>query len=118
MRHVTVGLMLIAAVLIVAWLIPSHIRAKARFPLIAATKVWAFAHLLANGDLGSMIMFGTLLAWAIYARIAAGRRKDVAVRVAPDGWMNDMFVVLLGVALFLALGYWFHPYVIGVPVFG
>ena len=118
MRHVTVGLMLIASVLIVASLIPSHIQAKSRFPLTAAVKVWAFAHLLANGDLGSMIMFGALLAWAIYASIDARRRKDVAIRPAPVGWMNDVFVVIGGVALFLALGYLFHPYVIGVPVFG
>jgi uncharacterized membrane protein len=118
MRHVTVGLMLIASVLVVASLVPSHIQAKTRFPLTAATKVWAFAHLLANGDLGSMIMFGTLLAWAIYASIAARHRKDVAVRAAPVGWINDLFVVIGGVALFLALGYLFHPYVIGVPVLG
>ncbi len=117
MRHVTVGLMLIASVLIVASMIPSHIQAKSRFPLTAATKVWAFAHLLANGDLGSMIMFGVLLAWAIQASIAARRRKDVAVRPAPVGWLNDILVVLLGIALFLALGYLFHLYVIGVPVF-
>jgi uncharacterized membrane protein len=118
MRHVTVGLMLIASILLVASLIPSHIRAKSRFPLTAAVKVWAFAHLLANGDLGSMIMFGALLAWAIYASINARHRKDVVLRAAPAGWINDVFVVIGGVALFLALGYLFHPYVIGVPVFG
>lgn len=118
MRHVTVALMLIASVLIVASIIPSHIRAKSRFPLTAAVKVWAFAHLLANGDLGSIIMFGALLAWAIYASINARHRKDVAIRPAPVGWTNDAIVVLGGLALYLALGFLFHPYVIGVDVFG
>ena len=118
MRHATVGLMLIASILLAAWLIPSHIKARAKHPLILAVKTWAFAHLLANGDLGSIILFGSLLAWAVYAFINAKHRKDVVRPVAPAGWGNDVFVVIGGVALYLALGFLFHPYVIGVHVFG
>jgi uncharacterized membrane protein len=118
MRHVTVGLMLIASILLAAWLIPSHIKARAKHPLILATKTWALAHLLSNGDLGSIILFGALLAWAVYAFINAKRRKDVVLPVAPAGWGNDVFAVIAGVALYLALGFLFHPYVIGVRVFG
>jgi uncharacterized membrane protein len=117
MRHITVGLMLIASILIAAYLIPSHIKARAKHPLLAATKVWAFAHLLSNGDLGSIILFGSLLLWAVYARIAAKYRTE-PLPVAPKGWRNDVAVLLAGIAIFLALGYWFHPYVIGVAVFG
>jgi len=117
MRHVTVGLMLIAAIVLMAWLVPSHIRAWTKFPLILAVKIWAFAHLLVNGDLGSMIMFGSLLAWSIYARITAKRRTDVLLPAAPKTWFNDLVVVVGGVGLFLAVGFWFHPHVIGVPVF-
>lgn len=118
LRHVTVGLMLIACVLVVAYAIPSHIQAKSRFPLIAAVKVWTFAHLLSNGDLGSMLMFGSLLGWAIYASINARRRKDVVLPNTPRGWSGDAAVLVFGIGLYLALGFWFHPYVIGVPVFG
>ena len=117
MRHVTVGLMLIASILIAAYLIPSHIKARAKHPLLAAVKVWAFAHLLSNGDLGGMILFGVLLAWAIYAFVTAKHRADVTLPVAPRGWKNDVAVLIAGIAIFLALGYWFHPHVIGVPVF-
>jgi uncharacterized membrane protein len=117
MRHATVGLMLIASILLAAWLIPSHIKAWAKHPLILAVKTWAFAHLLANGDLGSIILFGALLAWAVYAFVNAKRRKDAVLPVAPAGWGNDVFVVIAGVALYLALGFLFHPYVIGVHVF-
>jgi uncharacterized membrane protein len=117
MHHITIGLMLIASILIAAYLIPSHIKARAKHPLLAAVKVWAFAHLLSNGDLGSMILFGALLAWAVYARVAAKYRTDVKVPVAPRGWKNDVAVLIAGIAIFLALGYWFHPHVIGVPVF-
>ena len=117
MRHITLGLMLIAAIVLVAWLVPSHIRAWTKFPLILAVKIWAFAHLLVNGDLGSMIMFGALLAWSVYARIGAKHRSDIVLPVAPKSWLNDVFVVIAGVALYFAVGFWFHPHVIGVPVF-
>lgn len=117
MRHITVGLMLIAAILLAAYFIPSHIKAWAKHPMLAAVKIWAFAHLLSNGDLGSILLFGAFLAWAVYARIAAKRRPDQALPVAPAGWLNDILVVVVGVLVYLALGYLFHPYVIGVPAF-
>lgn len=116
MHHVTVGLMLIASILLAAYGIPSHIKARVRHPLITAVKVWAFAHLLSNGDLGSMIMFGSLLAWAVYASITARSRTDVAPPAVPSGWVNDVAVLLAGVVIFFALALWFHPHVIGVPV--
>jgi uncharacterized membrane protein len=118
MRHVTIGLMLIAVILFTAAFIPSHIKAGAKHPMLAAIKTWAFAHLLANGDLGSILLFGSLLAWAVYARIAAKRRTDFVAPVAPAGWGNDIIVVLVGIVIYLAVGYTFHPIVIGVPVFG
>lgn len=118
MRHITVSLMLIASILFPASFIPSHIKAKVKYPMLASIKVWAFAHLLANGDLGSILMFGAFLAWAVYAFASARRRKDTVLPVAPAGWRNDAIAVAVGVVLFLALGYAFHPYVIGVPVLG
>lgn len=118
MRHVTVGLMLISVILLTAAYIPSHIKAKAKHPMLAGVKTWALAHLLSNGDLGSILLFGSFLAWGVYARIAAKRRTDLVAAVAPSGWTNDIIVVLLGIVIYLALGYAFHPVVIGVPAFG
>jgi uncharacterized membrane protein len=120
MRHITVGLVLFAAIFFVAAFFPSHVRSKLKHPMLASVKTWALAHLLSNGDLGSVLLFGTFLAWGVYARIAAKRRGDVgaAAKPGPDGWTNDIIVVVLGTAVFLAVGFWFHPYVIGVPVFG
>jgi uncharacterized membrane protein len=117
MRHATVGLMLFSAILMVAVFIPSHIKARAKHPMLASVKIWAFAHLLSNGDLGSILLFGTFLGWAVYARIAAKRRLDTMPPVAPPGWLNDLIVVALGIVIYLALGYVFHPIVIGVPAF-
>jgi uncharacterized membrane protein len=120
MRHITAGLVLFAVIFFVAAFVPSHIKTRLKHPMLAGVKAWALAHLLSNGDLGSILLFGTFLAWGVYARIAAKRRGDIgaAAKPAPDGWTNDIIVVVLGAAIFLALGFWFHPYVIGVPVFG
>jgi uncharacterized membrane protein len=120
MRHITIGLVFFAAIFIVAAFFPSHIKTRLKHPMLAGVKAWALAHLLSNGDLGSVLLFGTFLAWGVYARIAAKRRGDIgaAATPAPDGWTSDVIVVALGTAIFLALGFWFHPYVIGVPVFG
>jgi len=118
MHHITIGLMLISVILVTATYIPSHIRTRAKHPMLAGIKTWAFAHLLSNGDLGSILLFGSFLAWGVYARIAAKRRGDLGPPTAPAGWGNDAIVVVLGVVIYLALGYAFHPIVIGVPVFG
>ena len=118
MRHITVGLMLFAVIFVVAAFIPSHIKTRLKHPMLAGVKTWAFAHLLSNGDLGSILLFGAFLAWAVYARIAAKRRGDLGPATTPPGWTNDALVVGLGIVVYLALGYAFHPAVIGVPVFG
>jgi uncharacterized membrane protein len=118
MRHVTVGLMLFAVVFFTAAFIPSHVKTKLKHPMLAGVKTWALAHLLSNGDLGSILLFGAFLAWGVYARIAAKRRGDLGATKAPAGWTNDAIVVALGVVIYLALGSAFHPIVIGVPVFG
>jgi uncharacterized membrane protein len=116
MRHITVGLMLIAVIVFTAFFIPSHVKLWVKHPMFGGIKLWAFAHLLSNGDLGSILLFGSFLAWGVYARIAAKRRGDLGATTAPAGWTNDVIVVVLGVIVFLALGYYFHPYVIGVRV--
>jgi uncharacterized membrane protein len=118
MRHITVGLMLFATIFIVAAFVPSHIKTRLKHPMLASVKTWAFAHFLSNGDLGSMLLFGAFLAWGVYARIAAKRRGDLGPQIAPAGWGNDAIVVVVGIVVYLALGYAFHPVVIGVPVFG
>lgn len=118
MRHITVGLMLFAVIFFTAAFIPSHIKAKLKHPMLAGVKTWALAHLLSNGDLGSILLFGAFLAWGVYARIAAKKRGDAGTTTAPVGYTNDILVVVIGVVIFLALGYAFHPMVIGAPVFG
>jgi uncharacterized membrane protein len=121
MRHITIGLMWFSIVLVLAAYLPGHIKKWTKHPMLAAVKIWAFAHLLSNGDLGSILLFGSFLGWAVYARIAVKRREtagDITRTPAVDsGWTNDAVVLVLGTFIYLALGYVFHPVVIGVPVF-
>lgn len=118
MRHLTEGLMLFAVIFMTAAFIPSHVKAKLKHPMLAAIKTWALAHLLANGDLGGILLFGSFLAWGVYARIAAKRRTDFVAPVAPAGPINDIIVVVLGIVIYLALGLAFHPIVLHLPLFG
>ena len=80
MRHITIGLMLLASIFMAAAFVPSHIKSKLKHPMLAGIKTWALAHLLSNGDLGSILLFGSFLAWGVYARIAAKRRGDLGGR--------------------------------------
>jgi uncharacterized membrane protein len=86
---------------------------------LVAVKTWAFAHLCANGDLGGMILFGSVLAWAVYDRISLKHRTDPGGLAIPDGGTrNDIIAVIVGTIIYLALGLVFHPIVIGLPAFG
>jgi len=116
-RHIAVGLMLPAMILLVAAVIPSRIRTAARHPMLAAIKIWAFAHLIANGDLGALLLFGSFLAFAVYDRISIKRRGEGAshgTALVPPGPMNDVLVVVLGIALYAALLFGGHQWLIGV----
>jgi uncharacterized membrane protein len=119
MRHITVALMLPAVILLVAAYLRGRIYTVVKHPMLAAVKLWALAHLLANGDLGSIILFGAFLAWAVVDRISLKRRTDPGAPPIPVGGpLNDVIAVAVGIVAYLALGFAFHPVVIGVPVFG
>ena len=118
-KHITVALMLPAVILVVASYIRGLIFATLKHPMLAGIKLWAAAHLLANGDLGSIILFGSFLAWAVYDRISLKRRADPGAPPIPVGGPgNDLIAVAVGVIAYLALAFAFHPVVIGVPVIG
>lgn len=118
-RHLALLLVLLAFVCFVAAYLPGHIKARLKHPMLAGVKIWALAHLLANGDLGSLLLFGGFLAWAVAARISVKRRDEAQAHggtTAPAGWRNDAIAVAVGVVAWFAFAYWLHPVLIGVPV--
>src|SRR6188474_1305618 len=119
MKHIAVALMLPAVILVVASYIRGRIYTTLKHPMLTGIKLWAAAHLLANGDLGSIILFGAFLAWAVYDRISLKSRSDAGAPPIPVGGPgNDLIAIAVGIVAYLALAFAFHPIVIGVPVVG
>ena len=119
LRHLSVALMLPAVILVVASYIRGRIYTTLKHPMLTGIKLWAAAHLLANGDLGSIVLFGSFLAWAVYDRISLKHRSDAGAPPIPVGGPgNDLIAIAVGVVAYLALAFAFHPVVIGVPVVG
>ena len=112
---ITLVLMWFSFVALVATYAPAgKIKGLLRHPMLVGVKAWALAHLLANGDLGSIILFGAFLAWAVYDRIAVKRRGDNGA--PPSGFTaGDAVSLLVGSALYAAM-FWLHPSLIGVPI--
>ena len=119
LKHLNTALMLPAVILVVAAYMRGRIYTTLKHPMLAGVKLWAFGHLLANGDLGGIILFGSFLAWAVFDRISLKRRADAGGPPIPVGGIgNDLIAVAVGIVVYLALGFAFHPVVIGVPVMG
>jgi uncharacterized membrane protein len=119
LKHLNVALMLPAVILVVAAYLRGRIYTAVKHPMLAGVKLWAFGHLLANGDLGGIILFGSFLAWAVFDRISLKRRTDPGAPPIPVGGVtNDLIAIAVGIVAYLALAFAFHPVVIGVPVMG
>jgi uncharacterized membrane protein len=112
--HVALVLMLPVFPLVLAAYLPGRIKTAAKHPMLAAVKLWAFAHLLANGSLADVLLFGGFLAWAVIDRISLKRRPAQVMRTAPPGPWNDVIAVVLGLAVYALLIGWAHVRLFGV----
>lgn len=118
LRHVAALLMLPVFPLLFAAYLPGRIRTAAKHPMLVAVKFWALAHLLANGMLAEIVLFGSLLAWAVLERISLKRRAPRATPSAPGKPFNDLLAVVLGLAVYAAFVMGAHLWLIGVAPFG
>jgi uncharacterized membrane protein len=116
MRHVTFTLMLPVFPLLFAAYFPGRIRAVLKHPMLLAVKIWALAHLLANGTLADLLLFGGFLAWAVANRISLKRRAPTLQVSSPPRPLNDVIAVVLGLALYVATLLWLHRLLIGMPL--
>lgn len=116
MRHLTLLLMLPVFPLLLAAYLPGRIKAAVKHPMLAAVKLWAFAHLLANGMLADLLLFGGFLIWAVADRISVKRRAAVRpVPGPPPGKFNDLIAIAGGLALYVIFVFGLHTWLIGVP---
>jgi uncharacterized membrane protein len=118
MRHVTFLFMLPVFPLLLAAYLPGRIKTATKHPMLAAVKFWAFAHLLSNGMLADVLLFGGFLAWAVLDRISLKRRPAQRIRTAPAKPFNDVLAVVLGLALYGFFIGWAHLHLFGVSPLG
>lgn len=120
MRHIAGLLMLAAFVLLVATYVPRNsIKARLHHPMVLSVKTWAVAHLLANGTLAEMVLFGAFLVWAVFSFRAARQRDRRDGTVYPAGTAaGTTIAVLVGVALWAVFAFWAHGVLFGVRPFG
>ncbi len=120
MRHVAALLTLISFILLAAAYVPGNgIKARLHHPMVLGVKVWAFAHLLANGNLAHVVLFGSFLVWAIW-NFAASRRRDrlTGATYAPGKGTATAITVVVGIVAWLAFALFLHGWLIGVRPFG
>jgi uncharacterized membrane protein len=119
-RHLAALLMVLSFVLVTAAYVPgTRIKRAVGHPMVAGVKTWAFAHLLANGTLADVVLFGSFLVWAIADYISARRRDRAAGMVYVAGPMTqDVKAVVIGIVAWVVFAFWLHGWLIGVRPLG
>lgn len=116
MRHAASLLTLVSFILLAAAYVPGNgIKGRVHHPMVLGVKVWALAHLLANGNVAHVVLFGAFLVWAVLNFGAARRRDRAAGTIYPAGTSTGTVITLVvGVAAWAATAFWLHGLVIGV----
>jgi uncharacterized membrane protein len=118
-KHIAFLLMWPAFILLVAAYVPSRIRDRAKHPMLAAVKIWALAHLIANGDLAGVLLFASFLAYAVFDRISVKKRQALGPLGGKTGGVfNDVLVVLIGTFAYVFMLTFGHAWLIGVRLIG
>ncbi len=116
-KHVAFTLMLPALVLLVSAYVPSRLRTAVGHPMLAAIMLWAVAHLISNGMLADVLLFGSFLVWAIYDRVSVQRRNASGPLGKKTGTLTgDVIALAGGLALYLLLLFWGHAKLTGVAL--
>lgn len=118
-RHLSGLLVLVAFWLVVAARVPrNHFKAVLGHPMVAGVKLWAFAHLLANGMLADVLLFGGFLVWAIVL-FASARRRDRLAGVKPPApvWGKTLVTIVVGTVAWAVFAFWLHALLFGVRPF-
>lgn len=114
LKHPALLLLLFVFPLVFAAYFPGRIKAAVKHPMLLAVKVWALAHLLSNGTLADVVLFGSFLLWAGADRASMKHREQRPIPAAPPSKMNDLIAVVAGVALYVVFVMWLHQWLIGV----
>ena len=116
LRPVALALLVPFFPLLLAAYLPGRIQAAARHPMLAAIKLWAVAHLLANGTLADVLLFGSFLVWAVLDRVSMKHRAQRPMPGVPHTRANDPIAIAGGLLIYAAFVLWLHRWLIGVPL--
>ena len=114
LKHTSLLLLLFVFPLVFATYLPGRIKAVVKHPMLLATKIWALGHLLANGTLADVVLFGSFILWAGVDRMSMKQREPRAIPTAPPSKANDLIAVVGGVAVYVVFVLWLHQWLIGV----
>ncbi len=120
LRHLGAVLTIPSFILLTAAYVPgTRIKRAVGHPMVLGVKVWAVAHLLANGTLADVVLFGAFLVWAVFNYAAARRRDRAAGTVYAAGPVSrDVRAVVIGMAVWAVFAFWLHGILIGPRPFG
>ena len=116
LRYVSFLLMLFVFPLFAATYLPGRIKTAVKHPTFAAVKIWAFAHLLINGALADVLLFGCFLAWAVAGRISMKHREQHSLPGMPATAYNDLIAVGVGLGLYALFFLFLHRWLTGIPL--
>lgn len=117
LRHAAALLMLPVFAFFVAPYFPGRIKTALKHPQLVAVKTWAVAHLLVNGTLADVLLFGSFLIWAVVDRISLKGRPQRPLPGAPESARNDVIVIVVGIVLYVAFAFWAHEVLFGIRPF-
>jgi len=119
-RHISVLLMLFASVLMAAAYVPrNHLKLRMGHPMVLSVKVWALAHLLANGNLADVVLFGSFLLWSVFNFKAARARDRAAAPLQINAKTSaTLLTLLIGVAIWALFAFYLHAQLVGVSPLG
>lgn len=116
MRHLAMLLMLPVFPLLLAAYLPGRLKRAAKHPMLLAVKFWALAHLLVNGNLADVLLFGGFLIWAAADRVSMKHRVQRPLPGLPPSGMNDIIAVVAGLAIYALFVFWAHTSLIGIAL--
>jgi uncharacterized membrane protein len=125
-RHLAFALVAIAFIVLAATYVPNNaIKLRLGHPMYASIKIWAFAHLLANGRLGDVVLFGAFLVWAVIGFVSCRRRdrlmqagKQNAQASVSSSMPATLMTIVIGLVAYIVFAIWLHKMLIGVSIVG
>lgn len=114
LQHISLVLLIPVFPLLVAAYLPGRIKKIVQHPMLLATKLWAAAHLLANGTLADVVLFGSILLWVFADLLSLSKREPRQIPGAPPARYNDLIALVVGLGLYIAFLFWLHEPLFGV----